>query len=320
MIQAPQTTRGTYYESIEAKVLEARKRFRLWTESLPQPIGEVIMDMAKGNVEASLHGNLLGERNAFWLGELFGADEELQQLAALGCIAGYAFVIQQDYQIDEGEEATLHQELAKNYLSRKTTQTFQAVAQNHEMFWGYWNQYLNQYTLGCLAEAADGATPRVYTPKDLTMVANRSALVKIVAASFALATAKTSEIPKYEQAVENLIIGLQIRDDLADCIEDFRRGRYTYVMSRLLAGEAATELGLQRAALCSGTIGELLQESTDFLSTASSLLGLRRGNALQLYISHVVDENDAIKEEVSQARKTQTFSLKQLQNKIRMDY
>jgi len=285
----------SYYAPIKSRILNARENFLTWGNSLPYPISEITLKLSKSNKDGPLPGAILGERYAFWIGELLGAREEIQQKVAIGCIAGFIYVIGQDHCIDEETQTNLHEELLKNLLYAKLIQSFKSVTKDEDKFWHYFNEYLQEYTEGCLWESVEGRNPRLYSTQNLKMVANRSALVKNCVSSLAIATGKEREILKYCSAIEQFVIGLQIRDDLADLLEDLGGGRYTYPMSRLLEGNRANLFSLQTAMLYTNTVESLLDESTQYLRRTSGELNLPDSSALQSYIDFIADENSIMK-------------------------
>lgn len=292
-----------YYAPIALSVEQARIDFLAWADSIPAPVSETIKEMARGNKEAPLPGNLVGERDAFWLGELFGVSEETQQIAALGCIAGYAYVMHQDRSMDEGQQTTRHHELARNYLYAKILESFQLVSGDSREFWMHWDCYLNEYTEACVFEAEKAKERSPYSAEDLKMVARRSGLVKGCVAAYVLATKEFHKLPRYEDGIDQLAIGLQIRDDLADWRFDIEVGQYTYVTSKLCGDEphvfrAAVGFGTP------GTIESLLRESTQCFQKAASLLQLEKDASLQLYLNHLIEENAAIQEKVMEVRES----------------
>lgn len=292
----------SYYAPIKDNVLRARDNFKSWADSLPYPVCGVIKALSKSNKEGPLPGTMLGERDAFWLGELLQANAELQQIAAMGCIAGYTYFVHQDHRIDQDEHPVLHSELAMNLLYAKLIESFSAVAGDEHRFWHYFDRYLREFASGCLWETLDGRRRRTYSREDLRMVARRSGPAKICSSSLAVRMGKESEIPKYEAAIENVIIALQIRDDIVDCVEDFHKGRYTYPVSRLLGGREPAMISLQRAILYDSTLETLFDESTVHLLSASDILGLDKNTALRRYLDSITDENALIKESVVRAK------------------
>ena len=288
-----------YYTPILTRVREARQRFHKWADTLPEEVRQTVSRMCQGNQE-TLPGSLVGERDAFWLGECVNASEESQLIAALGSITGYGYFLHQDDVVD-GEASTVRRtELARNFLYAKLLESFQKITPSNDSFWDYWNQYLKEYTKGLLFEDVETKIPRPYSRNDdnLIFVAARSAPVKICASSLALSSGKYQEIPRIEKGIEQLTIGLQFRDDLTDCLEDFLRGNYTPVVNRLIGTGQPSLVVLKKAALYTNAIEELLDESTWWLRKASETLGLCAEISLQKYIEHLSTQNDFIKFQV----------------------
>lgn len=329
MIQTYEKSRGKtlvypeYYGPIREEIMKARAQFSVWADTIPHPIGEVVKAMSRAHEDGSLPDNLLGERRAFWLGELLGVGKEVQIAAAVGCIAGYTYAVHQDHHlahwgqkvyIDRDKSQVGYGEFAKNFLFAKAIEMLQKVAQNENRFWEYFNRYLGEYASACIWDAQKGARPQQYSVEDLRIVARRSAPAKIVAASYALATGRERDIPAFEAASDAMATGLQIRDDLANICEDVSSGRYTYVISKLLGYQQPTQTTLQRAAIYTDRIENLLDESTLWLRRASETLGLKREATLQLYIDYMTHENTRIKAQVQEAKKTASFPSQVPQN------
>lgn len=293
-----------YYAPILGRVLEARRLFHSWVDTIPEPVGQAILRMSQGNQRTPMPGNLVGERDAFWFGELVGASEDSQLVAAVGSIAGYAYFLHQDHVVDGDGGEVRYFELARNLLYAKLLESFEAVAASASPFWGYWNRYLSQYTAGSLAEADQSGLPRRYSSNDLAMVAARSAPVKICLASLAIGSGKPQVIPHHEAAIEGLTLGLQIRDDLADCVEDMLRSNYTPVLSRLVGNEQPSMHVVKRAALYTDLIEELLDDSTLYLHKASQAFRLTAEMSLQAYIEFLRAQNHTMKRQVREIKES----------------
>lgn len=291
-----------YYAPILRRVLEARRQFHAWVDTIPEPVGHTVLEMSQGNQQFPVPDKLVGERDAFWFGELVGASEEAQLVAAVGSIAGYAYFLHQDHVIDADGGEIRRSELASNFLYAKLLESFQAITPSGSSFWRYWTRYLKEYAEGGLSEAVKGRLPRRYSRDDLRLIAARSAPVKICIASLALGSGKDQEIPRYEAAVEDLSIGLQFRDDLTDCVEDMLHGNYTPVVSHLVGDQQPTMDVLKRAALYTDVIETLLDESTLYLLRASRSFGLTKEMSLQAYIEYLSSQNRTMKGRVSQIR------------------
>lgn len=289
-----------YYAPILTSVHEARYCFHEWADTLPKDVKEVVLRMCQGNQE-TLPGRLVGERDAFWLGECVNASETSQLIAALGSITGYGYFLHQDDVVD-GEETSVRQtELARNFLYSKLLESFQKITPSNDSFWDYWNQYLREYTEGLLFESAQNKIVR--DDDNLVFVAARSAPVKMCAASLALSSGRQREIPRIEKGIEQLTIGLQFCDDLTDCLEDFLRGNYTPVVSRLIGTGQSSLVAFKRAVLYTNAIEELLDESTYWLKKASETLCLSAEMSLQIYIEHLSAQNNSIKKQVREIKK-----------------
>lgn len=292
-----------YYAPIMERVLEARRRFNGWTDTLPETVRNTILQMSNVNQE-TYSGRLFGERDAFWLGELVGANEEDQLTAAVASICGYTYFLHQDNIIDGDANVIRRGELALNFLYAKLLENFKAITPPGSTFWVLWNKYLREYSEGILFENTRIRFPRQYSRKDLSLVAARSAPVKICAASLALASGKVPDILRIETAIEELTIGLQIRDDLSDWVEDFLRGNYTPVVSQLIGNGQTCIVAIKRSALYSNVLEELLDESTRYLRMASEMLGLTAEMSLQAYIDYLSNQNRGMIDRIQNVKKT----------------
>ncbi len=285
-----------YYAPIKDSVVKARINFLSWAETLPTPLYMLIKKLSGSNKDGPLPGALLGERDAFWFGQLIGASEYAQQTAAMGFISGYTHFFNQDHRMDGDTEAVRCGELAGNTLFGKLIESFQATANNNSSeFWNYFHAYMEDYAMGCIWEHSGGRRIRHYSEDDLRMVATRSAPVKIGVAALAISAGRELEIPRLSSGIDELVIALQIRDDLADCMEDFRRGTYTYVISQLMHGEQPNEQQLRKAFMNEDNLKRLLDESCKRLANASYVLKLPPTSALQLYLDFINRENTELK-------------------------
>jgi len=288
-----------YYAPILTNVQEARHILQKWVNTLPEKAGQEVYRMCCGN-QRTFPGRLVGERDAFWLGEIVDASKESQLIAALGSITGYGYFLHQDDLVDGEASVVRYTEIARNFLYAKLLESFQRIIPNYVLFWDYWNKYLKEYTEGLLYENVKTKIHCTYSRDDdnLRFIAARSAPVKICASSLALSSGKIRKIPQIEKGIEQLTIGLQLRDDLTDCLEDFFHNNYTPVVSSLIGNEQPSQVVFKKAALYTKTIEKLLDESTWWLQKASDTLALFEKNSLQIYIDYLSNQNEFIKNQI----------------------
>ena len=288
-----------YYDPILANVQKARHFFQKWVNTLPEKAGQEVYRMGCGN-QRTFPGRLVGERDAFWLGEIVDASKESQLIAALGSITGYGYFLHQDDLVDGETSVLRHTEIARNFLYSKLLESFQRIIPNHVLFWDYWNKYLEEYTEGLLYENVKKKIHCTYSRDDdnLRFIAARSAPVKICASSLAISSGRFREIPQIEKGIEQLTIGLQLRDDLADCLEDFFHNNYTPVVSSLIGKKQPSQAVFKKTALYTQTIEKLLDESTWWFRRASDTLTLFEKNSLQIYIDFLSNQNEFVKNQI----------------------
>ncbi len=301
--QGQHDTSVSYYESIQSDVLKARNRFSNWVATLPTGIQKEVRKLSKGNLRAPMPGNLLGERDAFWFGEMLNVDEEVKQQAAIGSIAGYSYFVHQDRVIDHDVYSIGRSiELAMNFLYMKMIECFSQLAPSSNDFWVYFNKYLEEYTIACAWEIGDGSNLRSFTAHDLRRVAHRSAMAKLVPVTLALASGQSYRICKIEQAIEHLTLGLQIKDDLTDVSQDLAEGKWSYVISRIIGNRPKKHNFLVRGLVWTKTCESLLAESARFMKEAEKLLELVDGSALKVYIDYICEQNYCIMDDIFQIK------------------
>lgn len=256
-------------------------------------------------------GGRLSQYYAFWLGELLGLKGEILERAALGSVLGSLYVVLQDHTIDSRDRADPGVEVLSTILLSAAIETFHSIVPARPEFWRYLRASLREYANACLWEASlrdEGGS--VSIADYFANAAGRSAPVKICVAALALAAGKEEQIENLCGAVDSVIIGLQIRDDLTDMEQDVMDGRSTVVIQLAraqflrMAHEKARTVNiesLQNALLLTDLVGDLLRASIEAFETAKAKTAHLPHNSLHRFLDTLIrrNENDAARIEAA---------------------
>lgn len=305
-----------FYQPIQDKLLKARECYYKYASGLKPPLNDLAIKYAKPKNKTILSGGLLGEFCAFWCGEPLQLKDEILQEASLGCITGCTYFILEDNWIDDPGKYSPNTHLLGNLLFAKMVECFFSASQANHKFWQYLYKYLEEFAEGCLWEQEQHNHPKSFTNKDFIMTAKRSAPINICISSLALAVDKEDIIPILAEAIEKLIIGLQLRDDLTDWEEDLKKGMFTYPVS-LAIKKSQKEINFKNFDLIDINYDEIkkfmtlseiaetmIEQSTDYLNIAKEMTSGLNMSLLNLYIDFILEENKEIKSLIT-SRKTE---------------
>ena len=300
-----------FYKPVQEKLLKARECYYEYASSLKAPLNELAIKYAKPKSKTILPGGLLGEFVAFWCGEPFHLKDGVLQEASLGCITGCTYFILEDNWIDDPSKSNPNTHLLGNLLFTKMVECFFSVSQANYKFWKYLHKYLEEFAEGCMWEQKEHRNhPKSFTNKDFVMAAKRSAPINICISSLALAAGREDIIQTLIEAIRQLIIGLQIRDDLADWKEDIKRGMFTYPLSLALKqlqnqdnfiNADFTKMNfndIKNSLLLSDIAETTIEKSNACLKKAKEITSELDMSLLYLYIDFILEENEEIKEAI----------------------
>lgn len=308
-----------YYSKIKDKVLRARQNFYKYANDLPKPLNKLAIKYMTYRNGRTISGGPMGELYAFWLGEPFCLREDILQKAALGSISGSMyFIIQDDLIDDPNEDINIQIYLLNNFLYSKMIESFYIVANQDSNFWFYLNKYLKEYSIGYKWQENKKLSKlklienKPLLKKDLYMAAYRSAPVKICMSAIMLSIKRVDLINIIEKAIDNLLIGLQIRDDITDWKEDLKNGYFTYPINALLSNEINKKRfkltgnlnlkdlkkRIELAFLFTDELEKLLEESNSFLDKSKRVTQKLRMESLNSYINYIITENKKVKKEI----------------------
>jgi hypothetical protein len=125
---------------------------------------------------------------------------------------------------------------SKIYSDRYFIRLLATVVNHNDIFWQYYERYYYEYVNAVMAERKNHfSVLNNYEFHEFIKIAKgKPALAKIIPAAISSLDNSFETISAYEMAMDELSIALQLFDDLKDWKEDLRKGRYSWLLTRII--------------------------------------------------------------------------------------
>ncbi|SFE97954.1 hypothetical protein SAMN04487969_110149 [Paenibacillus algorifonticola] len=170
--------------------------------------------------------NYIGYLLPYWMTEMASVTKEQCEQLALANLFGMLHFFIVDEVMDTGSRES-RQKLALSHLFY--TQMYGVLHSMHtsdSKFWEYYDRYLADWSIGVAQESADD-----YFNTDPLRTALKSSLVKIASTGALLLSGQHAFIPAVEQAVDYVLVALQMADDWTDWEADLADGSYNGLLA-----------------------------------------------------------------------------------------
>ncbi|MEK3882323.1 hypothetical protein [Paenibacillus sp. PL2-23] len=170
----------------------------------------------------------------YWMQETTGITDKQCETLALANIYGMLYFFIQDDVMDSAKPGQWKGQLAlANLLQVEMHAVLRGLFPSDSPFWRYYEQYITTWA-DCVMNEAEAN----YFLKDPIRTAGKAGPVKISSTGACLLAGKAHAIPVVEEAVDLVLMTLQMLDDWADWREDLAEGSYNGLLAHIasLAG------------------------------------------------------------------------------------
>ncbi len=149
----------------------------------------------------------------------------------------YIAVMTTDRIVDDQQEA-FREELIffSKLLWEKAQVKMRQLFSDDDPFWQYYEKYNIEFTVACIREHQNHFHQlSVYSGKDFREIsAGKAAIAKLPITAMCLLAERVADIPAFELSIDQYFIGLQVKDDLVDWRIDWRKKRYSFLLSKII--------------------------------------------------------------------------------------
>ncbi|RCX20555.1 hypothetical protein DFP94_103286 [Fontibacillus phaseoli] len=162
----------------------------------------------------------------FWLQEHAGLASGDVRRFAVANIFGMMYYHLIDACMDEPEAVMAQQLPLAEFIHLEFVQIYSGYFPGGSPFWTYFKKYVSQW-----AEAVSGEKTSDFYHDDPVRMGHKAAPVKLTVAGSMLLVNREADIPRLEEAVDNVLVTLQLLDDWQDWEKDLNEGSYNALVS-----------------------------------------------------------------------------------------
>lgn len=162
----------------------------------------------------------------FWLQAKAGILPEVSRRFAVANIFGMMYYHLVDACMDEPEKVMPHQLPLAELIHLEFIKLYSGCFSGNPLFWTYYKKYASQW-----ARAVSSETTSDFYYEDPISMGHKAAQVKLAIAGIMSLADLEAEIPRLEQAVDHVLVTLQLLDDWKDWEKDLSEGSYNALVS-----------------------------------------------------------------------------------------
>lgn len=162
----------------------------------------------------------------FWLQRLSGLESAELRRFAVANIFGMMYYHLIDECMDEPESGGARKLPLAELIHSQFIQMYGSFFPGASPFWAYYRKYVSEW-----AEAVSEEGKSDFFHEEPVRMGHKAAPVKLTVAGSMLLAERTGEIAKLEQAVDTVLVTLQLVDDWQDWEKDLREGSYNSLIS-----------------------------------------------------------------------------------------
>jgi len=260
-------------------------------------------------------GRFFGDYYSIYLSEIVGLkDKSLIQKLGNAFLFGRTFVIAQDQVLDNPQnfnpEYVLISSVLYDEFISKTTSLIDDPVFKRNMY-----RVLQEAREANIFEQKNHRNKiSPFTIKDLKNLGRKTGLVKIPAEAFSYLVNKRELAEKIKSISDNILISIQICDDLADVVDDFKSGNYTIPVTHSLilsSRKFQTEEAIYEGLFSGGLFESLLSYSLHLLKHTKSEIRSIAHNETQaeIYVSQLIMHLSRILEKYKKSKKNLSIKI-----------
>lgn len=289
------------FAALAARILEIRSIFMDHLDLLPGPFNKIVKDHYIARVVRAEDRYMLGEYAPFFLADLFQISASLPERISIPWLTLYEHSLLVDDIVDITERNWPQQLFASQLLFDDVLSLWRERFHKYPDLWRSFCKYHE--------EGISAASMELMSGEDLPQASlglsdihismgRKAALVKFCAATFSIEERGRVLTSIEESAIDKLCAGVQLLDDLSDCVEDYKNDRYTYPLNlafrRLqLSDSVATTYLLNSdqvlfAVMVSGAASHVADLVRHYFEDGLASLNVRSDSATGAYIESLV--------------------------------
>lgn len=196
----------------------------------------------------------------FWLQPHTGIDQKLCRQLTVANLFGMMYYHLIDACMDEPEMKTTRQLPLAEFIHMEFIRLYHDCFAGNPSFWTYYRKYATEWALAVSTEA----TSDFYNENPVRM-GHKAAMVKLTVAGSMLASDREAEISILENAVDTVLVTLQLVDDWQDWEKDLAQGVYNSLVSVVRSqrndseGHAPTAEQVKEGIMTYDALGKLVE-------------------------------------------------------------
>lgn len=312
-IQANNEASGCFNPELAAvaeRVMDIRSLFFDHLDSLPEPFAKIVKEHYLERVVRAESRQMLGEYAPFLLGDVLRvSDESVVRRIAVPWLVVYEHALLIDDIVDGKRPHWGERLLASQLLYDDFLNTWKNWFVERPELWQAFRQYHAQATSSALLELTahtdihaqtESLAARGGRSRHMEM-GRKAALVKFCGTALLSVYCGRVLSTVEEVGIDKLCAGIQLLDDLCDCVEDHNEGRFSYPVWQALqrvqrksglcfpydwnrSGNAIFDV-----VILSGIVGEVAQLSREYLSAGISDLGITADSTTGRFLGSLIE-------------------------------
>ncbi|AOS84379.1 hypothetical protein BIU88_09700 [Chlorobaculum limnaeum] len=203
-------------------------RIKLYGElnAYPAQLSDVYHLYYENRIKRANGNPMLGEYAVYGLGDLMSIDKNTIYHFAYPWALMYSHCLLMDDLIDEKYESIKTELLLSHMLFEKALIEYEKNHRNKNDLLKFYHRYRDESIRAMLVEIDSESTYEGLIKKqDVIIQAQKSSMVKFCAEMMIINSKKRKMTKRENGAIESLLVGVQLLDDITDFIEDHKMGR-----------------------------------------------------------------------------------------------
>lgn len=289
----------SYLSLFEKEINKVRKEFYSFTDSLNNPINEILKNHFKERLNRLENVPMLGEYSVLVFGELFSISKKIIQENLLPWFLLYEYSLLLDDLLDKKRLNWELELLASQIVLDKSLSEYLKVIGNNELAFKTFEKFRRQSVDSMIYEIL-WSKNRLVNSTDISVniQGQKASLLKFCITS--LITRKDNRLLSIdeEKSLNDLCAGIQLLDDLTDIFEDHQEGRMNIVLqetykwiyknSQMKTFNEIDYNHLTIGLIYSGNLNITLDIASDLISRAIDLNWVNKKSHAYSFLKHLI--------------------------------
>ena len=227
-----QDKENQFLSIFKEEVENSRKHLFNFAQSLPKPLGDLLLNHFSSRLQKSNSLPMLGEYALYMIADLFNIKKELPFKFSYAWILLYEYTLLIDDMIDENDTNNKNNIAVSQILLAEFLYAFNSKTLRSELLFESFNIYMKEWINGSLHNTPDVfITNHDFSNNIFRHQSKRASIAKFGASSLFIDAHNRSLSLNEEVIIEHLCAGLMLLDDLTDVFIDFNNKQDNYLLN-----------------------------------------------------------------------------------------